>query len=171
MTKYILIIVVLGIVLHLTTENAYAQMMGNIFPDVTPSVQDIQDIQIGQTLYNSFQKKLLTCSQFTNDDFEKIGEYIMDQRFSSTSQHLQMNEQAKRMMGENGEEQMHIRIGRTVTGCLANLQGGGFNMMNWAYGGMMGFSNNFFILPFLIQLFVLIDLILVSILLWKRIKK
>ena len=105
-------------------KTANAQMMGNSEPSVTPSAQDIKDIQTGQNLYNKFQSKQLSCGQLKDADFEKIGEYVMNQRFSNTNQHIQMNNQAKQMMGENGEEQMHIQIAKNATGCSSNGQGG-----------------------------------------------
>jgi hypothetical protein len=148
-------------------------MMGNGTPfikqsQVTPSAQDLDDIQKGQTLYNKFKNKQITCKQLKDDDLEKIGEYVMNQRFDSTNNHIQMNERAKQMMGENGEEQMHIRLGKNATGCT-NGQGGVYTMMGWGYNGMMG--SGLFIIPFLVQIVILIDLILVGIWLWKQIQK
>lgn len=153
-------------------KTANAQMMGNSSPSVTPSTQDIQDIQTGQNLYNKFQSKQLSCSQLKDNDFEKIGEYIMNQRFSNTNQHIQMNNQAKQMMGENGEEQMHIQIAKSVTGCDLNGKGGSNNMMSYGgYGNMMGGNFGVGYLGIITWIVVLVDLILLGIWLWKQINK
>ncbi len=135
-----------------------------------PSAQDLKDIQTGQDLFGKFQSKQLSCGQLKDDDFEKIGEYIMNQRFGGDSaRHIQMNNTAKQMMGENGEEQMHIQLGKNTTGCNTNKQGGGNNMMGWGYSGMM--SAGFGFLGTIIWVVVLIDLILLGVWLWKKIQK
>lgn len=156
--------------------SANAQMMGSITPTMqqvspTPFPQDVQDIQTGKELYDKFKSKQISCNQLKDDDFEKIGEYVMNQRFSNTSQHIQMNERAKQMMGENGEELMHVRLGRSATDCYQNGQGGGNSMMGWVYGNMMGWNNGLLILPLLIQVAILTDLVLAGIWLLKRIRK
>jgi len=99
---------------------------------------------------------------------------IMDQKFGNTNQHIQMNDKAKQMMGENGEEQMHINIAKSTLSCIKNGKGGVTGMMGWGgFGGMMngGFGWGFGILGFIVWIVVLIDLILLGIWLWKKIQK
>ncbi len=148
-----------------------AQMMGNFILSVTPSAQDIRDIQTGQELYYEFQNNKISCRKLGADDFEKIGEYVMDQRFDNTSQHIQMNNNMKQMMGEQSEENMHIKLGKTATGCSTNSlsKGGVPNMMGWGYSGMM--SAGFGFLGTIVWIVVLIDLILLGIWLWKKVQK
>ena len=146
---------------------ADAQMMEKVTPmmqqgNITPSAQDVKDIQTGQDLYSKFQSKQTSCSQLRDGDFEKIGEYLMNQSFGGNSNaHIQMNNTMKQMIGENGEEQMHIRLAKNATGCSTNGQGSGNNIMGWGNYGI----------PFLIQSAALIDLILVGVWLWKKIQK
>lgn len=172
--KVIFLTVLFGLFLFIV-KPAYGQMMWNSnTPNATPTQQDLQDIQTGQDLYSKLKNKQITCSELNDDDFEKIGEYVMDKQFSNTQQHIQMNERAKQMMGENGEEQMHIRIGRNAANCNSGNQGGGTNMMGWGnygFNGIMGWNNSISFVPLLIEVFILIDLILLGIWLWKRVRK
>ena len=145
-------------------------------PTVTPSQQDIQDITTGQDLYTKFQQKQISCTQLQDGDFEKIGEYLMNQRFGNdVNAHIQMNDRMKQMMGDQAEERMHIALARSATGCTTGFQqGGGRNMMGMGYGyqGMMGGGWYGFEALWLFGYAVIMtDLILVGIWLWKQIKK
>lgn len=155
-----------------------AQMIGAFQnqPSITPTQQDLQDIQTGKDLFTKFENQQITCKELKEDDFEKIGEFVMNQRFGNANQHVQMNENMKQMMGEQGEENMHVSFGKAATGCGVTSQskGGGGNMMGWGYNypNMMG-GNNWAFAGFhaIIALVVLIDLILLGMFLWKKIKK
>lgn len=162
----------------------YAQMMNGTGSSmmqrisITPTQQDLQDIQTGKDLLTKFQNKQITCSSLTNDDLEKIGEYLMDQGFGgNTNAHLQMNNAMKQTMGDQGEEQMHIRLAANVTGCNTTTQGGGRSMMgNWGWtgtGSMMGgnWFGAFGVGALLFWTVAFIDLILLGVFLWKKIRK
>lgn len=156
-------------------QNVYAQMMGNMTSgvqneNVIPSAADLRDIQEGKVLYGKFQNKQITCTKLNNSDYEKIGEYLMNQRFGGDSKaHIQINNTMKQMMGEKGEEQMHVLLAKSVTGCGIKKQGGDNKMMNFGYTGMMGWNNGFSLLPLLIHLVILVDLTLAGVWLWKKI--
>jgi hypothetical protein len=172
MTKLIKYLIILLSFFVIFIQPVYGQMMGGYNnPTTTPTQQDLQDIQTGQDLYKKLQNKQITCSELKDDDFEKIGEFVMNKQFTTTAQHIQMNERAKQMIGENGEEQMHIRIGRNASNCYAKGQGGGWNMMGWGYSGMMGWNSGYGFFPFLIEIFILIDLILIGVWFLKKIRK
>ncbi len=188
MYKKIIIFVVTFLLVGSLFSRANAQMMGGTgspmmqglseTPTVTPTQQDMQDIQTGKDLFTKFQSNQISCSNLKDDDFEKIGEYLMDQSFGgNTAAHIQMNNAMKQMMGDQGEEQMHIRLAKNATGCGTNTngQGGGTGMMgNWGWNGvgsMMGgnWFGAFGAFAFLFWLVGFIDLILLGIFLWKRI--
>ena len=84
----------------------------------------------GKALYEKLQAKQATCADLADSDFELIGEYFMGQRAGAS--HEQMNAMIKQMMGTQGEEQMHIILGRNQTGCLSGTQSS-----SQPYGGMM----------------------------------
>lgn len=158
------------------SKTANTQMMGD-FPSVTPSTQDINEINERKNLLNDFKNNKITCSSLQNDDFEKIGEYVMNQQIGDSQKHVQMNLMMKQMMGQQGEENMHITLGRQATACdnqnAQNLSKGGFtNMMGWGYPTMMGNSgalNGY--LGIITWAVVLIDLILLGVWLFKKIQK
>lgn len=175
--KILLVITVLLLSIFYLTKQVSAQMMWgvntNLQLSATPSAEDISDVKKGQELYTQFLDKKISCNTVKDEDFEKIGEYVMEQRFSSTEQHIAMNNKAKQMMGETGEEQMHIRLGRNATGCFSN-GGGEFSMMgfgNYGYGMMNGLGGGFGLVEFLFWVVVFIDLVLLGIYLWKKIIK
>lgn len=85
----------------------------------------------GKALYDKLQTKQTTCAALTNADFELIGEYVMGQQLGAS--HEQMNTRIKTMMGTDAEAQMHMNLGKGVTGCASGTQTNGA-MMN---GGMM----------------------------------
>ncbi len=180
--KIILFIIVLFFVAVFVPQT-YAQMMMNygnpsITPEPTKIQQQQQDEAAGKKLYDEFNNNQIACQKLTADNFEKIGEYATSQMFGgNTSAHVAMNERMQQMRGEQGEEQMHIQIGKNVTGCYSQNQNGGVPpMMGWGgygYGNMMNgnFGLGFTTFHFLIALVVLVDLVLVGVWLWKQIKK
>ncbi len=119
------------------------EMMGfsGSSPDNAAIQSQQQEEQEGKQLLDSLNNKTVICSQLKDADFEKIGEYFMGQSFGDTSRHIAMNEMMKSMMGEQGEEQMHIAMGKRNSGCDTGTKGGGNPMMG--YGGwnnMMGWG-------------------------------
>lgn len=100
----------------------------------------------GKEILQKLQDKQLTCQALTNDDYEKLGEYFMGQMAGSS--HEAMNNMMKQMMGDKGEEQMHIAMGKRLSGCETNAQlpsnGAVFMPMMWMMGGggipMMGYG-------------------------------
>lgn len=101
--------------------------------NATPQSQEETN---GKALYDQLQSKQKSCTDLSDNDFELIGEYAMGQRIGAS--HEQMNQMMQRMMGVTGEEQMHILMGRNVSGCQGSASSTGAfprGMMNG--GGMM----------------------------------
>ncbi|MBI5077565.1 SHOCT domain-containing protein [Candidatus Falkowbacteria bacterium] len=127
----------------LLSNFSFAQgMMG--FPSSSSDSSAIQSQQQeekeGKQFLDNLNNKTVTCSQLQDADFEKIGEYFMGQSIGDTSRHIAMNEMMKSMMGEQGEEQMHIAWGKRGSGCDTSAafpsQGTGFMpMMQMMMGG------------------------------------
>lgn len=149
-----------------------AQMMGiSSKSSDSPSIQiQQQEEQEGKKLLDDLGNKTISCLQLKDADFEKIGEYFMGQSIKDTSRHIAMNEMMKQMMGEKGEENMHISLGRQATGCTDSRKGGFANMMNWGYGNMMG-NYGFGVLSIIFWIVILVDLVLLGVWLWKQINK
>ena len=145
-----------------------------------------QEEKEGKQFLDNLNNKTITCSQLTDADFEKIGEYFMGQSIGDTSRHIAMNAMMKSMMGEQGEEQTHIAWGKRGSGCdtsavfpsqgvgfmpmMQLMMGGwsspsGFNqtnnpMMNFGYG--FGFLGWFFILLW----WVLVIVVVIALIKW-----
>lgn len=128
----------------------HAQMLG--YPSSTPSNEDIQsqqqDEQVGKKLVDQLNNRQITCQKLTDEDYEKIGEYYMGQSIGDVARHTQVDKHMQAMMGEQGEEQMHVVLGKRSSGCQPDAtpsrSGTSFTPMMWMMGGggnpMMGFS-------------------------------
>ncbi|MFH1125667.1 MAG: SHOCT domain-containing protein [Candidatus Altiarchaeota archaeon] len=102
----------------------------------------------GLEVWTKLQNREISCSSLTDVQYELLGEYFMGQ--SAGDYHAAMNKRMQNMMGEEGEEQMHISMGRQYSGCAQTtyaqgawntgpmMPGIGPGMMN---GGMMGYGS------------------------------
>lgn len=189
--KKALLFVVVFFLLGALFVPVHAQMMGQWNWNTqgsgssTLSIEDQEDIATGQKLYEQLQNKQISCSNVQPADFDKIGEYVMQEQLGNNSQtHAQMNQAMQRMMGQQGEENMHIILGERATNCSTNASSSSNNssfnregvlpMMGWNWGsGMMGWGGAlgaFGIFAGIFWLVSLIDLILLGIWLWKQIR-
>mgnify|MGYP001565850282 CR=1 FL=1 len=125
-------------------------MMGflNSSPDNATIQSQQQEEQEGKIFLDELKNQTIICSQLKDVDFEKIGEYFMGQSIGDTSRHIAMNEMMKGMMGEQGEEQAHIVMGKRLSGCDTSASfpvgsGGWMPMMNMMWGGWLSpFGSN-----------------------------
>ncbi len=136
MKKLLIIIffIILGL-LTFSSRTVHAQMMGfSGSSSDNAAIQSQQaEEQTGKKLLDELNKKVITCQKLTSDNFEKIGEYFMGQAIGNTSQHISMNNMMTSMMGQQGEEQMHIAWGERGSGCNTNAS----LPQNMINGGMM----------------------------------
>lgn len=145
----------------------YAQgMMGQIYNTNYTTAQNITDTANdeakGKTIFDQLQSKQVDCKNLTDDDFDVLGDYFMGQMAGNG--HASMNIMMTRMMGEEGEKQMHIVMGKRLSGCdsaaalppqyqnfsaMPMISGYGYNYQDSAYqpsGNMMsgfGISNTY----------------------------
>lgn len=119
----------------LITTKAHAQMMGgNIVADDHTAREEAE----GKTIWGKLQAKQVTCVDLSDEDFGALGEYFMGQMMGNS--HSEMNQMMANMMGEEGEEQTHIIMGKRLSGCDTTAtfpsQGVEFMpMMNMMTGG------------------------------------
>lgn len=77
------------------------------------------------------QTKQTTCADLSEEDFSVLGEYFMGQMIGTS--HEAMNTMMEQMMGKEGEEQMHVVMGKRLSGCDTSAaipsQGVGFMPM------------------------------------------
>lgn len=98
----------------------------------------------GKEIWQKLQNKERVCSDLTDEDFERLGEYFMGQML--LNKHEAMNKMMENMMGKEWEENMHIVMGKRMSGCESNVsfpQGseGFMGMMQMPH--MMNNSGNF----------------------------
>ncbi|MCL4338649.1 SHOCT domain-containing protein [Patescibacteria group bacterium] len=141
-------LLILGIVFS-SSVSAQGMMNWGNTSSATPSsvTSTAQDESKGRQLWDQLQAKQVTCESLKDDDFEVLGEYFMGQSVGNTERHAVMNQMMQNMMGQNGEEQMHISLGKRSSSCDTNVSfpsGYGLPMMWWMMGGggnpMMGYG-------------------------------
>ena len=100
----------------------------------------------GKIVWQGLQSKEIVCEDLSNEDFGALGEYYMGQMLGDS--HEAMNEMMIRMHGEEGEEQIHVVMGKRLSGCdtsaiVPGTSGGWMPMMNMMWGGWSSpFGNN-----------------------------
>jgi len=90
----------------------------------------------GKVIWERIQSKETSCENLSDENFGALGEYFMGQMVGDS--HEAMNTMMERMMGKEGEEQMHIIMGKRLSGCDTSAQvpqsGSGFMPMMWMMG-------------------------------------
>src|SRR3989338_341606 len=69
----------------------------------------------GKTVWEKLQAKELVCRDLSDDNFGTLGEYFMGQMMDDS--HEAMNNMMIQVHGEDGEEQIHIVMGKRFSGC------------------------------------------------------
>jgi hypothetical protein len=151
--KLFLVTMVASLLLAFPTKTLAQGMMGQFFnnsgssADVSSTAKDEAE---GKIIFDKLQSKQVTCQELSDDDFDVLGDYYMGQMAGSTEAHAQMNARMTRMMGENGEKQMHIALGKRLSGCNTgaayspnNPNSGFAPMMGYGGGMMANFYNNY----------------------------
>lgn len=92
----------------------------------------------GKVIWEKLQAKELGCQDLSDDEFGALGEYYMGQMLGDS--HEAMNEMMTRVHGEEGEEQIHIVMGKRLSGCDTSAVfftggGGWMPMMQMMWGG------------------------------------
>ena len=170
--KKLILVPILLLTLLMTPSAALAQGMmdnwGSSPSSITSDDHTAREEVEGKEIWEKLQAKQLECNNLTDEQYGSLGEYFMGQSIGNTQRHALMNQMMANMMGEEGEEQMHVAMGKRLSGCEPNAQvpsgGVGFMPMMWTVGGggnpMMGGWNGFGILGWLPMLLFWILLIL-----------
>src|SRR3989344_8912925 len=69
--------------------------------------------QEGKEIGEKLQAKEVTCDTLSDEDFGALGEYYMGQMTGDS--HEAMNTMMERMMGKEGEKQMHVVMGKRLS--------------------------------------------------------
>lgn len=92
----------------------------------------------GQELWMKLRENKVLCAALSADDFGVLGEYFMGQMTGDS--HPAMNAMMIQMHGEEGEEQIHVVMGKRLSGCetaaaFPSAGAGWMPMMNMMWGG------------------------------------
>src|SRR3989344_4864376 len=92
----------------------------------------------GKEVWQKMGREEVECKDLTDEQFAALGEYFMGEMTGDA--HEAMNAMMTRMMGEEGEEQMHVVMGKRMSGCGGDgtLSMGNAGMMMPMMGTMMG---------------------------------
>src|SRR3989344_1508507 len=172
--KKLIFIILAAIVIGSFAVNANAQIMGgfsNSSADWEEGVEHTaREEKEGKELWSKLQTNELACENLSDEQFGVLGEYFMGQMAGDS--HAAMNAMMIQTHGEEGEEQIHIVMGKRLSGCdtsaafpagsggwvpIMNMMWGGGaspfgsnnstnNMMNFGFGTMGGFGWIFMIL-------------------------
>jgi hypothetical protein len=98
------------------------------------------EVQQGQQLADSVKSGQTKCSVLSTDQFKLIGEYAMNAYLPSTAAHEAMNQHMAAMMGQSGEQRMHVVLGQRYSGCASGSASGWVApmlgmMSRYGYGG------------------------------------
>ncbi len=145
--KKLLLIIILFVLFSLLPQTSHAQgMMGgfqNPSPTIDPTSTTAQDEAAGKAVWDKLQNKQVTCSQLTDDNFDVLGDFFMGNMVGVN--HDAMNQMMVQRLGQDGEKQMHIALGKRLSGCNANAtlpQGASYFTPMMGFGNMMGNFNN-----------------------------
>ena len=113
MRKILLGIFSAVLVFSLSVFGVQAQMMNlnNAGADDHTAKEEAE----GKAVWEKLQAKQLACENLSEDDFGVLGEYFMGQMLGSA--HPAMNAMMIQMMGQDGEEAMHVVLGKRLSGC------------------------------------------------------
>ena len=128
-------IFVFGFVLFPSLSSAQG-MMGNTV--TVSNGHTAREEAEGKAVWEKLQTKELACKDLSDDNFGTLGEYFMGQMMGNS--HEAMNNMMIQMMGEQGEEQMHVVMGKRLSGCDTSVafpsqETGFMPMMQMMMGG------------------------------------
>ena len=130
--------------------NVNAQMMGglsNSSADWDAVVKHtLREEQEGKEVWDKLQAREFVCENLSDEQFGVLGEYFMGQMAGDS--HAAMNAMMIQTHGEEGEEQIHIVMGKRLSGCDTSAafpvgSDGWMSMMNMMWGEWSSpFSND-----------------------------
>lgn len=144
---FLLIVAIVFFSLSPQLANAQGMMGGNQNPSPVDSTSSstVQDEAAGKAVWDKLQNKQVTCSDLKDDDFDVLGDFFMGNMMGSS--HDSMNQMMAQRLGDDGEKQMHIALGKRLSGCDTNAtlpNGAGYftPMMGFAGSGLINKGNS-----------------------------
>ena len=139
--KRIIFLIFAASIISFFAASTNAQMTGG-FSNTAPDWEEVvehttREEKEGQTLWEKFQAKEVVCTNLDDEQFGILGEYFMGKMMGNS--HTAMNAMMIEAHGEKGEEQIHIVMGKRLSGCdtsavASEISGGWMGMMNMMTG-------------------------------------
>ncbi len=106
---------------------------------LAPPALGATEAQQGAQLLRKVEAGTVSCASLKTEDFDHIGEYVMERMLGSPAAHEAMNRQMAATMGRQGEAQAHVYMGQRFAGCASGRAPNAFGaMMGMMGAGMMG---------------------------------
>src|SRR3989339_748573 len=119
--KKLILVPILLLTMLMTPSAALAQGMmdnwGSSPSSITSDDHTAREEVEGKEIWEKLQAKQLECNNLTDEQYGSLGEYFMGQSIGNTQRHALMNQMMTNMMGEEGEEEMHVAMGKRMSGC------------------------------------------------------
>ncbi len=127
-------------VLFFSPKQTFSQKVtGGLNNSATTSSFQKNPDKAGQAVWNKLQDKQVSCKNLKDDDFDKLGNFFMGSMMGSSDDYI--DQLMTQRLGQDGEKQMHIVMGKRLSGCDTNAafpQGAEYFMpMMGGFGGMM----------------------------------
>lgn len=129
--KKLLFVAILSLIL-LSPAVTSAQSMVERSVDATSDGHTDREEAEGKKVWDKLQAKQVSCDILSDDDFGALGEYFMGRMAGSS--HESMNTMMEQMMGKQGEEQVHVVMGKRLSGCVPSAE---FPQNGAAFAGFM----------------------------------
>jgi len=92
----------------------YAQEEGGVSSDDHTAREEAE----GKEIWQKMERKEASCKDLSDGQFAALGEFFMGEMTGDA--HEAMNAMMTRMLGEEGEEKMHVAMGKRMSGCGGN---------------------------------------------------
>lgn len=79
------------------------------------------EVAAGEALSTRLQAGQVGCAELSDDDFNSLGEYVMNRMVGSPARHEALNARMAAVMGADSEARMHALMGQRYAGCRARL--------------------------------------------------
>ncbi|MDI6777720.1 MAG: SHOCT domain-containing protein [Patescibacteria group bacterium] len=102
-----------------------------------------EEEQEGRLIWQNLQSGQTSCQNLSEGDYELLGEYFMGTMMGDS--HEAMNAMLEQRLGKEGEERMHIAMGKRMSGCDTSAQypqGFNFMPMMGVWSSPTGFNQN-----------------------------
>ena len=93
------------------------------------------EVAAGEALAVRLEAGKVGCAQLSNDDFDHLGEYVMNRMVGSLARHEALNARMTTVMGADNEARMHVLMGQRYAGCLGTGTSGAGAMGQGMMGG------------------------------------